>query len=125
MDPGQEPPYRRPTLPWEREADRDLGWARWASAGLEFGLCVVLFFLGGRWLDGNLGTDPWLTLTGSLLGVAAGMYLLIRTAVRGELPPPKDPAAPPSTVPAAPGPAPRSGPRTGRGDGPPPTPGAP
>ncbi len=93
-EPDREP-YRRPTLPWERKADPGLGWGRWASAGLEFGLAVTLFFLGGRWLDGNLGTDPWLALTGALLGVAAGMYVLIRTALRGERPPPRGPGAPP------------------------------
>ena len=63
---------------------------RWAGAGIEFGLAVVLFFLGGQALDANLGTAPWWTLIGSLLGVAAGMYLLLRTALRGQLPPSKD-----------------------------------
>lgn len=120
MDPDPQRPYRRPTLPWERPADDDYGWARWASVGLEFGLAVAVFFLGGRWLDGTLGTDPWLTLTGALLGVAAGMYLLIRTAVRGEPKPTQDPAAPTSTVPAAPGSAPAAVKGPGRPDGPPP-----
>ena len=80
------PPYRRPELPWERKADETLGGARWASAGLEFGLCVVLFFLGGRALDGSLGSTPLWTAIGSLVGVAAGMYLLIRSALRGQAP---------------------------------------
>jgi len=84
------PPYRRPELPWERKADPQLGWGRWAGAGIEFGMAVVLFFLGGQALDATFGTAPWWTLCGSLLGVAAGMYLLLRTALRGQLPPSKD-----------------------------------
>jgi F0F1-type ATP synthase assembly protein I len=83
-------------LPWERKAKQDLGGYRWAAVGLEFGVCVVLFFLGGRALDGNLGTDPWWTVIGSLVGVAAGMYLLIRTALRGQIPSDEDqPPQPP------------------------------
>ncbi len=84
------PPYRRPELPWERKADPNLGWGRWASAGIEFGLAVVLFFLGGQALDATFGTAPWWTLVGSLVGVAAGMYLLLRTVIRGQFPPSKD-----------------------------------
>jgi hypothetical protein len=97
----------------------EIGWGRWAGAGFEFGLAVVLFFLGGQWLDATFSTAPWLTVVGSLLGVAAGMYLLIRTALRGQLPS--------STVPPPPSPGPPSagrgtdpgGPPAGGGDGPP------
>ena len=88
--PPEFTPYVRPVLPFERKADVALGGWKWASAGIEFGLAVVLFFLGGQALDGKLGTTPWLTVTGSLLGVAAGMYLLIRSALRGMLPTSKD-----------------------------------
>ncbi|MGB0767881.1 MAG: AtpZ/AtpI family protein [Phycisphaeraceae bacterium] len=50
-----------------------------AGAGLELAVGIGLFgglgFLGDRaW-----GTLPWLTVTGSLLGMAAGMYLLIKS----------------------------------------------
>lgn len=97
------PPYRRPELPWERKADPGLGWARWASVGIEFGASVVLFFLGGQALDGKFGTTPWWTVIGSLLGVAAGLYLLFRMALGGETPKPKD------GPPAAGAPTPGSG----------------
>lgn len=85
MDEPRPPPYRRPILPWERKAD-DAGGGpgRWAAVGFEFALVVVLFFLGGKTLDANLGTAPLWTAIGSLLGVAAGMYLLIRSALRGQ-----------------------------------------
>lgn len=36
------------------------------------GLCGV----GGWWLDGKFGTDPWLTVLGVLLGVATGMKVM-------------------------------------------------
>jgi len=51
---------------------------------------VVLFFLGGQALDAKFGTAPWWTAIGSLVGVAAGMYLLLRGALRGQLPASKD-----------------------------------
>ena len=82
--PRRPLPYRRPVLPWERRADRSLGAAGWAGLGFEFAACVVVFFLGGKALDGRLGTAPLWTAIGSLLGVAAGMYLLIRSALRGQ-----------------------------------------
>ncbi|HZJ84794.1 MAG TPA: AtpZ/AtpI family protein [Syntrophomonadaceae bacterium] len=33
---------------------------------------VALCGIGGWWLDGKFGTDPWLTVIGVLLGVATG-----------------------------------------------------
>ena len=32
----------------------------------------------GYWLDGWLGTRPWLLLLGSLLGIAVGLYGFLR-----------------------------------------------
>ena len=43
---------------------------------------VLLLGLGGRWLDARLGTSPWLTTIGLLLGVVVGMYELARVALR-------------------------------------------
>jgi F0F1-type ATP synthase assembly protein I len=45
--------------------------AQYAGLGVTFAAAVVLFTLGGNWLDGRLGTGPW----GVLLGVAAGFTL--------------------------------------------------
>lgn len=105
-------PYRRPVLPWERAADPGQGWARWMSVGLEFGLAVALCTWGGWWLDGRMGWSPWGTLGGALLGVASGLYLLVKAALAGEgKPPPAPPATqgtqatpgtPPNTPPRAP-----------------------
>ena len=82
--------YERPTLPHERKADPAYRAGGLATAGIEFGVTVVLFVLAGRWLDGKLGTDPWLTVVLALIGVAAAMTLLIRHATRLGAPPPKE-----------------------------------
>jgi hypothetical protein len=75
--------YRRPELPFERRRDPRYAAAwRWSAAGIEFGVSVVVFFLGGNALDGKLGTGPWLALAGSLVGVAVGTYLLVRPLLR-------------------------------------------
>ena len=34
----------------------------------------------GWWLDKKLGTAPWLTLVGAMLGIALGLFQLIRVA---------------------------------------------
>jgi ATP synthase protein I len=47
-----------------------------------FGLELVVFVVGGlllgQWLDGKLGTAPWLLLLCLLLGLAAAFRNLIR-----------------------------------------------
>ncbi len=35
---------------------------------------LVLGVFAGWWADGKLGTTPWLTLAGTLLGMAVGFY---------------------------------------------------
>ncbi len=57
------------------------GWGTWASAGVDFGVSVVLFFLLGSWLDAKWGTSPWMRVAGAGFGVILGMYLLIRKAL--------------------------------------------
>lgn len=53
---------------------------RLAHVGFEFAIGVLLMTLGGWWLDSRLGTEPWLLVTGALLGAASGMYRLVRVA---------------------------------------------
>ena len=74
--------YERPTMPFERERSVGRGVGAWASIGIEFGLYVVLFFLGGKWLDGKFGWDPWGAAMGGLLGALVGMIQLIRRTMR-------------------------------------------
>jgi F0F1-type ATP synthase assembly protein I len=54
--------------------------AKLTSVGIEFSLSVLIGLLGGRWVDGKLGTAPWLMIVGLLLGVSAALRSLIRTA---------------------------------------------
>ncbi len=74
--------YKRPTMDFEREPSLGRGVGAWASVGFEFGLYVVLFFLGGKWLDGKFGWDPWGAAGGGLLGALMGMVALIRRVMR-------------------------------------------
>ena len=36
----------------------------------------------GMWADGSWGTGPWMVIVGSMLGVAAATYLLIKEVSR-------------------------------------------
>jgi F0F1-type ATP synthase assembly protein I len=71
-------------MPFERPGTVPSSALRWSAVGLEFALAVVLFFLGGKVLDAKVGSGPWLSVVGALLGVAVGTYLLIRAALRSE-----------------------------------------
>ena len=84
--PDRLPRYERPELPFERKASPLVKAGRWTGVGLEFGLSVVLFFLGGKALDDYWGsTDPWMKVVGALVGVGVGTYLLLRPFLRTEL----------------------------------------
>ena len=69
--------------------------ARFASAGLELALAIVVGYFAGRWLDARLGTTPYLAYLGLLLGIFAGfrnLFMLARGAQAATKdPPPPDP----------------------------------
>jgi ATP synthase protein I len=71
---------------------------KFTALGLEMGLSVVLGLLGGRWLDAQFGTKPWLSITGVLLGISAAFLALFRVsrallkASQQTNAPPKDPS---------------------------------
>lgn len=62
--------------------------ARFASAGLELAVSIVVGYFGGRFIDRAVGTTPYLTYLGLLLGIVAGfrnLFLLAKSAQnRGE-----------------------------------------
>jgi F0F1-type ATP synthase assembly protein I len=66
----------------QREQLKQLG--SLSTIGLELGLSIALGFLGGQWLDGKLGTEPWLKWIGFGLGLAAGARSLYRAVRRGQ-----------------------------------------
>lgn len=49
-----------------------------STVGLSFVFALILGFGGGLWLDGKLGTTPWLTLSGFVVGLAAGVLNVVR-----------------------------------------------
>jgi F0F1-type ATP synthase assembly protein I len=51
------------------------------SLGFELVAPLLAGLFGGRWLDGRLGTRPWLVLVGAVLGSAAGMWSFYRRVV--------------------------------------------
>lgn len=71
---------RRPTA-----SRRTATWAQageYVGAGFQFAATILLCLFGGRWLDGRLGTAPWLLLIGVFLGAAAGFLNLYRDLTR-------------------------------------------
>ncbi|HEX6882532.1 MAG TPA: AtpZ/AtpI family protein [Planctomycetota bacterium] len=86
-----------PGLPRGRaSATGDL--ARYSGLGLAFAATLGVFALAGRWLDGRLGTSPWLLIGGVFLGFALGLRSLVHkvppASARPRTKPPSDP--PPS-----------------------------
>ena len=55
-----------------------------STVGLTLVVATVLGLAGGYYLDGWLGTSPWLTLIGLLLGIAAGFVNLFRSVNKAE-----------------------------------------
>ena len=51
------------------------------TMGIQLALAVVVFFFIGRWLDGKLGTAPWLMLAGLLVGITGGLIKFLHAAV--------------------------------------------
>ena len=55
------------------------------TIGLELGLSVLVGIAGGRWLDGELGTEPWLQWIGLAIGLAAGTLSFYRLARKTQI----------------------------------------
>lgn len=59
----------------------------WAAAGeytghgLTWALSVLLFLMGGWWLDGAIGTTPLFMILGAFVGAGAGFYSLYHHVV--------------------------------------------
>ena len=49
-----------------------------SSVGLEMGAAVLIGILFGSWLDGRLGTTPWMLILFIVFGFAAGMKGVMR-----------------------------------------------
>ncbi|MBL8033712.1 MAG: AtpZ/AtpI family protein [Leptospiraceae bacterium] len=53
---------------------------RYTWLGAEFAAIFFAFVYGGNWLDGRLGTKPWLVLVGIITGFSIALYRLIFVA---------------------------------------------
>jgi ATP synthase protein I len=63
--------------------------ARVSSMGIAMVIAIFGCFYLGRWIDRQLGTEPYLTLFFLLIGIAAGfrnMYLLVKRYVKDNKP---------------------------------------
>ena len=49
-----------------------------SGIGITMAASVAVGALGGSWLDRHLGTDPWLTVVGFLLGSVGGFLEMLR-----------------------------------------------
>ena len=66
---------------------------RFSTVGLELGFSVLLGLFIGQYLDGLLGTEPWMLLLFLLLGAAAGfrrLYRLLKEVGKGDKDAPGD-----------------------------------
>lgn len=68
------------------QRDNKYKWMRGAGLASSIALVlVVAIFIGyalGLWLDSIFGTEPWLMLLFTLLGIVAGFIEMIRIAIR-------------------------------------------
>ncbi len=61
----------KPKRPPKVESWRGVG--SLGTIGLEVVLSIAFGFFGGRWLDGKLGTEPYLAILGFVFGIGAAV----------------------------------------------------
>ena len=54
---------------------------QYASVGLQFAIGIMAFTFAGSWLDGRLGTSPWLLLVGVMVGFGLSGFWIYRRLV--------------------------------------------
>ena len=86
LDPTGEPPRdpASPIDPAARSSRRLYEGLSASSAGLELGIAVMLGALFGHWLDGKLGTAPWMLLVFLIIGLVAGFRGVLRAVARAD-----------------------------------------
>ncbi|MDB5173021.1 MAG: hypothetical protein JWO87_655 [Phycisphaerales bacterium] len=64
-------------------ADKDdSNWGKHLGIGFQVLVGVLLGMVVGKWLDRRFGWAPWGMVIGMSLGLASGMYMLIREGLR-------------------------------------------
>jgi F0F1-type ATP synthase assembly protein I len=51
---------------------------QYAAVGVQFTAGILVFAFLGNWLDGRLGTKPWLLLLGVFGGFALSVFWIVR-----------------------------------------------
>ena len=65
-----------------KKVEKVNAFARFSSVGIQMAVIIVGFVLLGNYLDGYFNNKtPWLTIVLSLLGVFAGLYLVIKEVI--------------------------------------------
>ncbi len=67
---------------WVRKRSRESASASLTHLGLTYALAVIVYGLGGWWLDKRLGSQPWFTLLGVALGALGGFIWVYREVMR-------------------------------------------
>jgi F0F1-type ATP synthase assembly protein I len=62
--------------------DQQRGIGSALSLGIEIAVGVGLGLWAGSWIDRKFGTQPFGMLIGALLGLAGGLYLVVKTMLR-------------------------------------------
>lgn len=61
-------------------------YARYGALGVQMMVAIVLFVLGGRWLDKTLHQEtPWFTVLGVFLGITGALWFLFKETRRKDL----------------------------------------
>lgn len=75
-------PSQKPSNP-RRSVNQYL---RYSNIAFQLFAAIFLGVWGGMKLDALLGTDPWLTVILSLLGVSAGLYSVLKEFIKPDKP---------------------------------------
>jgi ATP synthase protein I len=77
---------RKPDPKKEKNSGREglSAYSRYSTIAIQMVVIIVITSLGGVKLDKLAGTEPWLTVILSLLGVTAAMWLVIKEALRNK-----------------------------------------
>lgn len=57
------------------------GWVRYSGVGLELAGAMAGLAFVGYWIDKRFGTSPWGILGGVVIGLAGGLYNLVRESL--------------------------------------------
>lgn len=84
VTPDAAPPLRPALDRAARTSKRMYEGLSASSAGLEMGLSVAIGMIFGNWLDGRLGTRPWMMMAFLVFGMIAGFRGVLRAVARAE-----------------------------------------